>query len=72
MAFGASFLLEDFRAGVRVAGQKSIPSISSALSSPHKDGGEDEQGRNAKDKPDYEVAPDFHVPSRRCLRPKVS
>jgi hypothetical protein len=64
MALAASFLLEDFRASVRVASQKSIPSIGAVPSSPHKDANQDEQGRQASDNPRYEVAPKSHVPPR--------
>ncbi len=62
MAVGAPFLLEGFRAGVRVAHQKSIPSIGTALPPPHKDTYQNEQGRCASDNPDHEVVPNCHVP----------
>ncbi len=62
MAIAASFLLEGFRASVRVASQKSIPSIGAALPSPHKDAYGDEQGHRASDNPDHQVVPNSHVP----------
>ena len=62
MTIAASFLLKDLRTSVRVASQKSIPSIGAAPSSPHKNASDDEQGQRASDKPHYQVAPKTHVP----------